>query len=80
MPASQTAAAGKTTFGWSEFGFGVQEVQLNQLLQEQAGLSCRQLSGLRLNIARTGWDQTLSLIPFYSRWTITLEWDQPQVK
>lgn len=79
MPQAQRASEQKS-FSWSEFGVGEQPVKLNEMLKEKVGLGCRDLASLRLTIARTGWDQTLSLIPFYSRWTITMEWNRPKSK
>lgn len=70
----------KASVTWREFGIGVKEVKIEDVLNKASQLQCRGLESLRLTIARDTVDQLLSLIPFYSQWTLTLEYEGYKAK
>lgn len=64
------------TFLEREYGVGSQVVTIDELLEEAKGPSCSKLKDLRIAIESDGIDQLVSVIPFVSQWTVTLEWDE----
>lgn len=64
------------TFVEREFGVGSQTLTVDELLEEVKAPSCSKLKDLRIAVESDGIDQLISVIPFVSQWTITLEWDE----
>lgn len=76
----QLPAAKSVTVIQRDFGVGEQVVTIPELLAKAQGPECGKLVDLRLSIVSDGLDQLMSALPFYSQWSVVLEWDEAQEK
>lgn len=76
----QLPAAKSVTVIQRDFGVGEQVVTIPELLAKAQGPECGKLVDLRLSIVSDGLDQLMSALPFYSQWSVVLEWDESQEK
>ncbi len=67
---------GEKKFLLREFGIGKKEVSLDELLLEAKAPECIKLESVKLSIESDFWDQLVSIIPFFSQWTIELGWNE----
>lgn len=76
----QLPAAKSVTVTQRDFGAGEQVVTIPELLVKAQAPECAKLADLRLSIVSDGFDQLMSALPFYSQWSVVLEWDEAQEK
>ncbi len=69
---------GEKKFILREFGIGQKEVTLDQLLLEAKAPDCLKLESIRVSVESDFWDQMISIIPFFSQWTIEFGWNEPR--
>lgn len=67
---------GSSTFIYRRFGFGKQNVDMDELLQEAKAPECKRVKRLSLAIESDFFDQVVSLIPLVSQWSISMKWDE----
>lgn len=67
-----------STFIHRQFGFGQEEVGLDELLIQAKAPDCNRIEAVNLSIESDFWDQFISIIPLVSQWSIGMNWDEVQ--